>query len=177
MGPIAPQTGVARAGRTAALLPDSTKSAPSKFDRVRADLASQSAPAAQLPPKVTAISDQQQQVLANDLRKKLAAGQSPQQVFGSDMEQLRTGIANLDQKIAGVSDSSALTPLRQRLQSIEADFNASARLLKTPGSLDDPKQLLEMQMQMYKLTENVEILSRAVSETASGAKTLLQTQV
>jgi hypothetical protein len=34
-----------------------------------------------------------------------------------------------------------------------------------------------MQMEVYKLSHNVEILSRTVNEVASGIKTILQTQV
>ena len=49
--------------------------------------------------------------------------------------------------------------------------------MNATGSMDDPKQLLQMQMEVYKLAENVEIMSRTVSETASGVKTILQTQV
>jgi hypothetical protein len=178
MGPITPQTGAAaRAGSGDTLQPDRLKSAPSKFDRVRADLAQQSTAAAQLPPKVTTISDQQKQLLANDLRQKLESGQSPQQIIGADMSQLRAGIADLNQKVSATPDTSAFAPLRQRLQSIESDFDASAKLLKTPASFDDPNRLLQMQMEVYKMTENVEILSRTVSEAASGAKTILQTQV
>jgi hypothetical protein len=157
-------------------LPDAPKSGPSKFDRLRADLLQSSGPP-QLPPKVTAITDQQKQLLENDLRRRLETGKSPQEILGADMTQLRAGIADLNRQVSAVPDTSAFGPLRQRLQSIESDFDASAKLLKTPGSLDDPNRLLEMQMEVYKLTSNVEILSRTVSEAASGAKTILQTQV
>jgi type III secretion system YscI/HrpB-like protein len=49
--------------------------------------------------------------------------------------------------------------------------------MKDPGAFDDPQRLLQMQMEVYKLAHNVEILSRTVSEAASGIKTILQTQV
>jgi hypothetical protein len=177
MGPISRQTGAARAGGTGQNLSDAPKSTPSKFDRVRADLAMQSTGAAQLPPKVTTISDQQKQLLGNDLRRKLETGKSPQEILGPQVNQLRTGIADLNRRVSAVPDTSASNPLRQRLQSIESDFKASANLLQSPGALDDPKRLLEAQVEVYKLTSNVEILSRTVSEAASGAKTILQTQV
>jgi hypothetical protein len=177
MAPISPQAAAARAGKTEQNLSGTAKSAPSKFDRLRADLASQSTGAAQLPPKVTTISDQQKQLLGNELRQKLEAGKSPQEILGPQMNHVRTGIADLNRQVAAVPDTSASSPLRQRLQSIESDFNSSAKLLQNPGSLEDPKQLLEAQMEVYKLTSNVEILSRTVSEAASGAKTILQTQV
>jgi hypothetical protein len=167
------------AGSSAAQQPASEgqKSAPSKFDRMRADLNQKLGESVQLPPKVTNVDDQQKKLLENDLRRKLDTGKSPREVFSGDMNQLGTGIANLNRQVAAAPNVSAFAPLRERLQSIESDFNASARLIKGPGSFDDPKRLLEMQMEMYKLQQNVEIMSRVVSDCASGVKTMLQTQV
>jgi hypothetical protein len=167
------------AGASAAQQPASErqKSAPSKFDLMRADLNQKLGESVRLPPKVTNIDDQQKKLLENDLRRKLDTGKSPREVFSGDMKQLGTGIANLNRQVAAVPNVSAFAPLRERLQSIESDFNASARFLKGPGAFDDPKRLLEMQMEMYKLQQNVEIMSRVVSDSASGVKTMLQTQV
>src|SRR5262249_32286561 len=153
------------------------KSAPSKFDLLRADLNQKLTGTTQLPSKITGIDDQQKKLLENDLRRKLETAKSPQELFNPDMRQLRTGIADLNRKVAAVPDTSAFAPLSERLKGIESDFNASARLLNNTSSMDDPKRLLQMQMEVYKLAQNVEIMSRTVSETASGVKTILQTQV
>jgi RNA polymerase sigma factor FliA len=171
MEPISQKAGTAGGVRQAAS--DGQKSAPSKFDVLRADLSQK----LQLPPKVTSIDNQQKALLENDLRRKLDSGKSPQEVFSGDMNKLGSGIADLNRQVAAVPDTSAFAPLRERLKSVEADFNASAKLLKSPGDLSDPQRLLEMQMQMYKLTQNVEIVSRVVGDAASGVKTMLQTQV
>jgi type III secretion system YscI/HrpB-like protein len=177
MEPISCKAGAGGPARAQQVPAEGQKSAPSKFDRLRADLSQKLTVAGQLPPKVTSINDQQKQVLANDLRRKLENGQSPQEIFGGDVKNLRSGITDLSRQVAAVPDVSAFAPLRERLKSIESDFNASAKLLQTPLSADDHGKLLQMQMEMYKLTENVEVLSRTVSEAGSGVKTLLQTQV
>ena len=156
---------------------DWQKTGPSKFDRLRADLNQQLISAGQLPPKVVSITDQQKQILANDLQRKLASGKSPQEIVGGQMNQLRSGIGNVQRRVSAVPDTGAFAPLRDRLKSIESDFNASAKLLDGSVPLNDESKLLEMQMQIYKMTENVEILSRSVSEAGSGVKTILQTQV
>jgi hypothetical protein len=158
-------------------LAEANKTAPSKFDRLRADLIQQLVPAGQLPPKVVSITDQQKQLLSNDLQRKIASGRSPQEIVGDQMNQLRNGITNVKQQVSAVPDVPAFAPLRERLKSVESDFNASAKLLDGNVSLNDHDKLLEMQMQMYKMTENVEVLSRTVSEVGSGVKTILQTQV
>lgn len=177
MEPISRKAGAAGTAGTQQVVSEGKKARPSKFDILRADLNQKLAGTVQLPPPVSTINDQQKKLLENDLRRKLETARNPQEVFGGDIKQLRTGIADLNRQVATVPDVSAFTPIRERLKSIEADFNASTRLLKDTSSLDDPKRLLEMQMEVYKLAENVEIMSRTLSEVASGVKTILQTQV
>lgn len=177
MEPIARKAAADASTRTQQGPAEQQKTASSKFDRLRADLKQQLISAGQLPPKVVNISDQQKQLLANDLRRKLASGKNPQEVISGEMNQLRSGITNVQSQVGAVSNSSALGPLRDRLKSIESDFNASAKLLDGNAPFNDEGKLLEMQMQIYKMTENVEILSRTVSEAGSGVKTILQTQV
>jgi hypothetical protein len=177
MEPI-PRKAAATASTTAQQEPaEAHKTAPSKFDRLRADLNQQFMSAGQLSPKVVSITDQQKQMLSNDLQRKLASGKSPQEIVGDQMNQLRGGITNVRRQVSAVPDVTAFATLRERLKSIESDFNASAKLLDGNVSLNDHGKLLEMQMQMYKMTENVEVLSRTVSEVGSGVKTILQTQV
>jgi len=176
MEPITRKTAAAAGAEARQGVSEGLKTGPSKFDLLRADL-NQQLNGAALPPKVTGINDQQKQVLENDLRRKLASGKSPQELFGGDMTQLQTRIADLNRQVAAVPATSAFDPLRERLAGIESDFNASAKLLTNSASLSDPQRLLEMQVEVYKLSENVEIMSRTVSDAASGVKTILQTQV
>lgn len=156
---------------------ESQKSGPSKFDALRANLDEKLAGTVQLPPQITSVSNEQKKVLENDLRRKLDAGKSAHEVMSGNLEHLRAGIADLARGVAAAPKTSAFDPLRERLQGIEAEFNSSAQLVKNPGNLNDPKRLLEMQMQMYRLSQNVEILSRVVGDAASGVKTIVQTQV
>jgi hypothetical protein len=181
MEPISQKAGASRLAGTAQRVSDEQKdvqkSGPSKFDMLRADLNQKLAASAQPPAHVAGIDDQHKKLLENDLRRKLETARNPQELFGGDMKQLRTGIADLNRQVARIPDVSAFAPLRERLKSIESDFNASARLLKNTKALDDPKQLLQMQMEIYKLAHNVEIMAKTMSEVASGVKTILQQQV
>jgi hypothetical protein len=176
MQPISPKAGPVTAGARQALA-EGHKAGSSKFDLLRADLNQKLAGNSQLAPQITPAVQQQQGLLRNNLREKLATAPIPAGSAGGDVNQLRAGIADLSRKVAAAPDVSAFDPLRERLKTIEADFNASAKLTKGPGSFDDPSRLLEMQMEVYKLAQNVEIMSRTVSEATSGVKTILQTQV
>jgi len=153
------------------------KSAPSKFDTVRADLNQKLNAQAQMPEKVTSVSAQEKHALVNDLRAKLQTPGAAQNALQGELNKLGDGIAQVKQQVAAAPKSSALDPLRERLASVEADFNNSANILKSPGNLSDPNRLLEMQVEMYKLSQNVEILSRVVGDVASGVRTMIQTQV
>ena len=44
-------------------------------------------------------------------------------------------------------------------------------------SSESPGDLMKVQMQMYQLTENLEMMSKVVEQVSSGVKSVLQTQV
>ena len=156
---------------------ETRKSSPSPFDLLRSDLNEKLSGTIQLPPKVAAIDAQQKLSLENDLRQKLAGGANPAELARGTFEQLQTSVTDLSRKVDALPKIDSFAPLRNRLQSVEADFNRSSKLLQNPGDLNNPAQLLAMQMEMYKVSQNVEILSRVVGDVASGVKTVVQTQV
>jgi hypothetical protein len=174
MQPISQKAGISNARQASS---PEKKTEPSKFDLLKADLNKQLTGTAQIPPKVSSISDQEKQLLENDLRRKLASGKSAEQIASGQVQQVGSQISNLNQQIGAVPNAANSPSIRDRLQSIEADFESSSKLLKNPGNLDDPKRLLQMQMEMYKVQQNVEILSRLVGDVSSGVKTIVQTQV
>jgi hypothetical protein len=49
--------------------------------------------------------------------------------------------------------------------------------MNSARSAENPGDLMKLQMQMYQLTENLELMSKVVEQVTSGMKTLLQTQV
>jgi type III secretion system YscI/HrpB-like protein len=174
MEPISQKVASATAKQAAS---EAKKSTPSQFDLLRSDLNQKLSSGIPLPAKVTTVDAQQKLRLENDLRQKLAAGANPAELATGTLQRLQTSVTNLSQKVNALPKSDPFAPLRNRLQSVEADFNRSSQLLQNPGDLNNPKQLLAMQMEMYKVSQNVEILSRVVSDVASGVKTLVQTQV
>ncbi|MCI0420920.1 MAG: type III secretion system inner rod subunit SctI, partial [Acidobacteria bacterium] len=71
----------------------------------------------------------------------------------------------------------ALDPLKDRLLYVENQYMESGRLLRGLGKLDSPEDYLKMQLQMYRLTQSVELLSKIAGEVVGGVNKVLSTQV
>ncbi|HWR50349.1 MAG TPA: hypothetical protein VN428_04540 [Bryobacteraceae bacterium] len=164
--------------RTGSAASQTQKTAPSKFDELRSELVQRLADQSRIPPEVK-ISPQQQAALRNDLEKKLSQS-SPQQVHADlrvERARAENSIENVRRTITELPAHSAFDPIRSRLQSIETQFAGTGKLLGNLGKLDDPESLLKVQMQLYEVTKNMEVLSKVVDSVNSGIKTILQTQV
>lgn len=169
--------GVARA--QAASAPAQTqKAGPSKFDELRSELIQRLAEQSRVPPEAK-ISPQQQATLRNDLEKKLSE-RSPERVQADlRVDHVRAGnsLEGVRRTVTELPQHSAFDPIRDRLRSIEAQFSGTGKLLGSLGKLDSPESLLKVQMQLYEVSRNVEVLSKVVDQVNSGIKTILQTQV
>ena len=155
--------------------PQIEKSGASKFDEVRARMQQEGVT---LPPEVNQISAEQKRVMESEMRKMLQT-QRPEQIQKSmQMEFNRTNgaIQQMQQKVNALPKTDEFDPLRNRLQSIESRFNQSSQLLNSVDG-SDPRAMLQVQMQMFQLTQNVEMMSKVVEQVNTGVKQLLQTQI
>jgi hypothetical protein len=157
--------------------PGTGKVQPSRFDDIRSQLAQKVAADLTLPPPAQ-ISSQQQTLLESALRKRLTGTQptSASQFFGVDRKNTQLKIQSLTQAVNKLPNDSALDPIRDRLTSIATQFEQTGQLIGNMKDTD-PKSLLNVQMQMYQMSQNVEIMSKVVDQVNSGVKTVLQTQV
>jgi hypothetical protein len=154
----------------------SEKDGPSKFEKKRAQFAKIQTNQ-DLPPEVTQISSEQKKLLESNLRKRLDRGNA-QDVFKVDLRKARTKLDGLTQQVSSAPKSPALDAVRNRLNSVEAQYQESEKLLNgLNGSNTSPRDMLAIQMQMYKMTQNIEIMTKVVEQTTSGVKSVLQTQV
>ena len=154
------------------------KSEPSKFDKVRADQLDKSAAAVppELPPPVTEISPAQKQAFETRLSRR-GAGEQPAKTFKADMQNTKVMLNRLGKRVAELPKTPAYDPIRSRFTNIEQQYNSSSQLLANLGKSNNPQDYLQVQMQMYMMTENIQLVSKVVDEVTSGAKTLLQTQI
>ncbi len=156
------------------------KTGPSKFDQVRVKLQDQQFVLQdKLPPQVTQVSGQEKRVLESDLRRRLeqTRAQTAGELFKGDLKKVRVGMEGLNRQVSSVPKSPVLDALRQRLNSIEVQFKETGKLAKGVSNLDNPRDLLKVQTQIYQLSENIEIMTKVVEQVNTGIKSILQTQV
>jgi hypothetical protein len=156
------------------------KTGASQFDKVRETVRQREAmDTGALPPAVTKVSAEQTRVLSSDLRKKIDGGgnQTAEQMFRPEMNKAGSDMHALAQRVQSLPKTSALEPIRTRLAAIEQQYQASNNLLNSIAQSNNPRDLLKMQVQMYQVTQNIEIVSKVVDEVNSGVKQILQTQV
>lgn len=172
-GKTVQQTGKTGAGEGVA----EAKSGPSQFDK-ELDKAREKNKV-ELPPEVKEVSPAEKQQMVKDLaaRVKENPHASPQQLFGADLHHLKGRLNELIQKVDGVKGANGMDGVQNRLQSIGDAYAATFGQVQNMHSISDPRQLIQIQMQMHNLTQNIEMVTKVVDQTAQGLKSTLQTQV
>jgi hypothetical protein len=154
------------------------KAGPSKFDKIRRQTTGHENPN-------TAAQDAsnpvpaQQGMLESQLRQKLDAHASrkPTEVFGDDLKVTRGSLNHLKDRVSGLTPSPALDQIRTRLSDLDTEFQKAGAAIEGMSGTASPKQLLKLQTDMYRISENLSVVSKMVDQVTSGVKTLLQTQV
>ncbi len=154
------------------------KGGASKFEGVK-NQAQEKNPAqsATMPNSVTQVSTEQRRVLEGQLRRKMQRAKTPQEIFRPDMQQSRVQLERMQARVEKMPKSPAAESVKKRLAFIEDKFQASEKVLQGLNKMDSPRELLKLQMEMYMLTQNIEIVSKVVEQTTGGVKQIMQTQV
>jgi hypothetical protein len=155
-----------------------TKTSESKFDKVRAQLQDESATHLQMPPEITKVSPEQRKLLQTDLTKRLrtSSAHSPQALFKPEMKRAKDGLQQLTHRVNALPKTSAFDPIRQRLTNLDSQYQSASHMINSTSNAS-PDELLKIQMQMYQMTENLEVMSKVLEQVTSGMKTILQTQL
>lgn len=154
------------------------KAGDSKFDQVRTRLLDEQAGQVQIPPAINQVSSEQNEVLAAQLSTRLeqTKGTPVHKVFAADMKSAKENVDRLTKQVNALPQTSAFEPFRSRLALIDEQYRSAGQLVNSiKGS--DPADLMKIQVQMYQLTENLELMSKVVEQVTSGMKTLFQTQL
>lgn len=155
------------------------KTGESKFDKVRARLQEEQAGSVQMPPEVKQVSPEQTKVLQAQLdhRVQRAKSTSAPELYGADLKQAKARLDTLTSRVNALPKTPALDPLRQRLTSVDNQFQSAGKLIDSLNGPQSPTDLMKVQLQMYQMTENLELMSKVVEQVSSGVKSILQTQL
>jgi hypothetical protein len=162
------------AGAAVAQLP---KAAPSKFDLVRSQIAQKVAAAIKLPPMAQPSAPQVASI-ESGLKQQLTVtnARSAADFFQPGLQNTRLQMDKLTQAVGKLQPQQASSPLTDGLKALEQQFQDSGNLIQKMTDMD-PKSLLNVQLQLYQLSENIGLMSKLVEQTSSGMKTVMQTQV
>jgi hypothetical protein len=132
-----------------------------------------------LPDPVQGVNPQEQKQLLSDLRRRVetSGARSPQELFRAEVEQTRVTLQKLRKQVDALPRDPGANTIRERLETIESSFTGAEQMLAGMRNLDSPKELLRMQIQLYNMTQNIEMVSKVVEQLSGGTKQLLQTQI
>ena len=152
------------------------KTQPSKFDQVRAEQLQKSAEAPiDMPPPVTQVFPAQQQMLQNQLAQN--SQRRPASVVKVDMENTKTTLKQLGKRVNALPKTQAYDPVRNRFISLEQQYKNSSDILSKLGNSNNPQDYLQLQMQMYLLSENISVVAKLMDSVVGGARQIMQTQI
>jgi len=156
------------------------KVSPSKFDQVRAKLEQSSTSSdqriGQNTPQISAQEGKRSEVEFKN-RLEQVRRRDLGEIFKADLQDSKERVDAIRKGLAAQPPSPALEPVKDRLLQVENQYLESGRLLRGLGKLDSPQDYLKMQLEMYRLTQNVELLSKIAGEAVGGVNKVLSTQV
>lgn len=153
---------------------------PSKFDEVRSQLEKPAGGPEQVGlQQTTRISPSEKMRVEAEFKKRLEEVRlrDLDEIFETDLRKSKEKADAIRQDLSSQPPSPAIDSVKSRLLQVENQFLESGRLLQGLGKMDSPEDYLRMQLQMYKMNQSVELLSRIAGEVVSGVNKVLNTQV
>jgi uncharacterized phage infection (PIP) family protein YhgE len=89
----------------------------------------------------------------------------------------QSDLARLKDKVAATSKLDGMSGLQGRLSSLEHQYAQVSQAASQLPPDASQQQMLALQQKVYSMNEGISALSKIVSQTTSGVKTMLQTQV
>ena len=153
------------------------KAAPSKFDVIRSQIAQKVAATIKLPAAAQPSAQLISPIQSGQSRQLPPQGARPAaELFQARLKNTRIQIDNLTQAVGKLPPQDSSSSLQERLKALEQQFQDSGNLIQNITDID-PKSLLNVQVQLYQLSENIGLMSKVVETASSGMKTVMQTQI
>jgi len=85
--------------------------------------------------------------------------------------------ARLQARVESTPGANSISGLQNRLTSIEHQYTRLDAVARAMPANASPQQWIALQQQVYSMNESIGVLSKMVTQAASGVKSVLQTQV
>jgi hypothetical protein len=153
------------------------KSGASKFDKVRSQLkdnaGSEAHPTSpQAPANPAAVGND-----AGVDRAQRSAPVTPPDRVRQGLSASQYHLARLQARVESTPGANSISGLQNRLTSIEHQYTRLDAVARAMPANASPQQWIALQQQVYSMNESIGVLSKMVTQAASGVKSVLQTQV
>jgi hypothetical protein len=105
---------------------------------------------------------------------------SVSQTPASLQDELQASQMRLNQakdRVDALGSSPAVDGIRRRLSALDVEYQQIGNHFDLASVSADPQKLLQLQKDMYQLSENVNIVSKMVDEATGAVKSILQTNI
>ena len=105
---------------------------------------------------------------------------SASQTRASLQDELQASRMGLDQakaRVDALGSSPSIDGIRRQLSALDVEYQRIVNHFDLASASGDPQKLLQLQKDMYQLSENVNIVSKMVDETTGAVKSILQTNI
>jgi len=150
-----------------------------KFEQVRQSLHAEQTGVTEGPPKVQEVTQAERKQLERDLRRRLEKTNStnPNNLFANDVRDLRRDLERVKAKVESTPKTKQPAGARERLAEVESQYQALSEKLKNMPDTNNLRDLMEMQTQMFQMSQNIELLTKVVDSAMSGIKSTMQMQI
>jgi hypothetical protein len=179
MDPVISKIGATPAGLDNAADSTTEKRGPSKFDKALERANGVLKEKCTVPSGVDQIPQEAQHELRAQLRRKLEHNPSATaaELFRDDLQTHKVRLSGVSKRVAALPKVGAFEALRNHLSGLESQYQATGRSVSVMTATPNMGDLLRLQQDVYRMSQNLEIFSRTVDQAVSGIKTIIQTQV
>lgn len=153
------------------------KAGASKFDQVRRKLKTNAGKELQsASPDATVKLPAAENAAVVD-RTQRPAAVPPSEHVKDSLSASRYHMVRLKERVESTPVDAPVSGLQSRLASIERQYSLIDAAARAMPATATPQQWITLQQQVYSMDEDIGVLSKMVSQAASGVKSVLQTQV
>jgi hypothetical protein len=124
-----------------------------------------------------AVSEQIPNTSGNDGLTATITANPVESVLKPKLEFTGQSLAALHQRVDGLANTKTDSGLRTRLVQLETDFKSVDKNIGQTATSGNPMDMLKLQNDIYRIDEELELLSKVVEQMTSGIKTVLQMQI